>query len=199
MALDYFTLAEVRALPDVDDTTLYPDADVTAEGEAVQALVERVCATSFVARETVEVLDGTGTGCLTLKTPYVLSITSVVINGITATDQFTVDAGILERRAAGTFGTIGWPAGRRNVVVTYDAGYATAPPADLKRAMLRAVRNQLISRSEESAIDDRRISMQTEQGSVALAVADDEHPTGYPEIDSVINGYARRTNLVTFP
>src|SRR5262245_50942818 len=105
MSLDYFTLGELRAMPDLaTDTVKYPDARLTAAGEWIQALIEREVGTSFVARSRTEVLNGDDQdwdGGLKLATPYVLSVTSVTSNGVAFTSpqlaQVTVKAGVAIR------------------------------------------------------------------------------------------------------
>jgi hypothetical protein len=198
MALDYFTLADLRALADCEGST-FSDAQITAEGEEVQAIIESACQSSFVARSVTETVDGTGTTRLRLKTPYVLAITSVTVNGTALTDQFTVDAGILERRTTGTYTPQPWTLGRRNIVVVYTSGYSTAPPADIKGAALWVTRDRLLSKSNRAGIDARKTSMNTEFGTVNYVLAGENRPTGLPDADAIIMRWARKLNTVTYP
>lgn len=199
MALDYFTLEELRAEPDVASTERYPDDRVTAAGEYVQGIIEGACQTSFVAREVTETLDGTGATRLMLSTPFVLAVNSVTIDGVACTDEFTVSHGVLERRTVGTFTPLVWTRGRRNIVVNYDAGYSATPPADIKGAALQATRARLLATSDYSVINDRQTSLTTELGTIGFVVAGEDRPTGYPEVDAVINRWAKKLNTVTFP
>lgn len=200
MALDYFTLEEVRALPDMNDATRFTPTKVDAASAFIEDLVERLCGTSFVAREVIETLDGNGGTILSLKTPYVLSVETVTVNGVVLTDEFTVDAGLLERRTAGTFTSQPWTRGRRNITVTYQSGYSTQPPFDLKSAMLQGTRYRLLSFDAKSGLSDRAMSITNEFGNVNLATSNaDGRPTGLPEVDAVIMGWARKTNTVTYP
>jgi hypothetical protein len=198
MALDYFSIEEFRAQPDVPESK-YNDAAVTAAAEYVQGIVEGHCGTSFVGRQAVETLDGTGTTTLRLATPYVLGVDSVTVNGTVLTDEYVVDAGVLERRAAGSFSSLSWSRGRRNVVVTYRAGYSDEPPADLKGAVIQAVRARLMATSSQATIDDRRTSLNTDMGVINYVIAGQERPTGYPEVDAVIMRWAKKLNTVTYP
>jgi hypothetical protein len=199
MTLDYFTLAELRALPDVTAGE-FTDAQITAEAEDMQEVVEGECQASFVARTVVETLDGTGGTSLRLKTPYVLSITSVTVDGVTLTDQFTVDAGILERRTAGTYTPQPWTRGRRNIVVTYTAGYSSTVPKDIKNAVMWAVRDRLMSQGSQNGIDVRRTSMTNDLGgTVQYVLPGEKRPTGYPQLDAVIARWSRKLNTVTYP
>jgi hypothetical protein len=199
VALDYFTLAELRALPDVTENG-FTDAKITSAGEFMQAAVESACQASFVGRSTVETLDGTGGTTLRLKTPYVLSITSVTVDGVTLTDQFTVDAGILERRTSGTYTPQPWTRGRRNIVVTYSAGYSSTPPSDIKDAVMWAVRDRLITQGSQNGIDVRRTSVTNDiGGTIQYVLPGENRPTGYPELDAVIARWSRKLNTVTYP
>jgi hypothetical protein len=198
MALEYFTLAELRLLPDCAGSA-FTDAQITTAGEFIQAAVETECQTSFVARSVTETLDGTGTTRLRLKTPYVVAITSVTVNGVALTDQFTVDAGILERRTAGTYTSQPWTLGRRNIVVVYTAGSSSTPPADIKDAALWAARDRLLAQSDRAGIDARRTSMTTEFGTVNYVIPGEKRPTGFPELDATIARWSRKLNTVTYP
>jgi hypothetical protein len=199
MTLDYFTLAELRALPDVTAGE-FTDAQITTAGEFMQAIVESECQASFVSRATVETLDGTGGTTLRLKTPYVLSITSVTVDGVTLTDQFTVDAGILERRTTGTYTPQPWTRGRRNIVVTYAAGYSSTPPSDIKGAVMWAARDRLMSQGSQNGIDVRRTSVTNDLGgTIQYVLPGEKRPSGYPELDAVIGRWSRKLNTVTYP
>lgn len=200
MALDYFTLEELRDLPDVDNEDKYPDARVVAAAEYVQGIIEGECQTSFVPRPKVETLNGVGTPGLVLSTPYVQSITSVVVDGVASTDSFSVVRGVLQRTTVGSFTPLTWAWGTRNVVVTYMSGYSDVPPPDIKEAALQATRARLMSTSSDSTIDDRRTSITNDAGTtVSFVIAGEKRPTGYPEVDAVINRWAKKLNTVTYP
>lgn len=201
MPLDYFTLAELRAQPDLDSSAKFSDPALTEAGEFIQGVVERVCDTSFVPREVVETLDGTGREGLRVRTPWVLEVVSVVIAGVTTTgEEYFVDSGVIERRAIGSWSMLTWPLGRRNIKITYKAGYSATPPPDLKDAMLQGARYRALSRAAYSAQNDRALSLTNEYGNVQLASANDTNrPTGLPEVDSVIMSWAAKTNTITYP
>lgn len=198
MALDYFTLEEFRALPDVPEED-YDDAAVTAAAEYVQGIVEGVCQTSFVPRTVTETLDARGGTRLLLSTPYVREITSVTIDGVLSMDSFTAHHGVLERVTTGTFTPLQWGYGWRNVTVVYEAGYSDEPPADIKGAVMQATRARLLSQSSDAVMDDRRTSLNTEMGVIGFVVAGQKNPTGYPEVDAVLMRWAAKLNTVTFP
>ncbi|HKY57538.1 MAG TPA: hypothetical protein VJL80_05830 [Aeromicrobium sp.] len=200
MALDYFTLAEFRALPDMNDSSMWSDARVTAIGEYIQGVIEGECQTSFVARSTTETLDGSGTTRLLLKTPYVLSITSATINGTAVTDTMSVSRGVVERVVAGTYNPMTWTLGRRNVTIVYSAGYSTTPPSDIKEAALQGARAYALETSEKSGTLARRSSVTNDLGgTTSYVLAGEEQPTGYPQVDAVIVRWKRKLNKVTYP
>ncbi|MGH9460372.1 MAG: hypothetical protein ACRD1X_04090 [Vicinamibacteria bacterium] len=206
MALDYFTLTELRALPDVSNTTKYSDAQLTAAGEWVQGIIERECQTSFVARSTTETLNGDDQevdGGLKLSTPWILNVTAVTSNGVAFTApqlaEVKVKSGVAFRRAAGDFtGFISWDLGARNIVITYDGGYSAAPPSDLKSAALQAARYRAIKAVSGAGISDRAITITNEMGNIQLSTPGKNHPTGLPEVDEVIIGWRDKLALFGF-
>lgn len=105
----------------------------TAACDIVRDAAEQVF--SEVAQDTV-VLDGTDTDALPLPHLPVQTVRTVSVAG-TAVDDYTLnDNGILFR------GTVGgcestWPAGRQNVTVVYDHGYADGEiPASVRMIAL---------------------------------------------------------------
>lgn len=193
--MPYFTTAELRALPDMDDADRFPDARLVAAHDWIVAIIERECETSFIPRQVTVQLNGSGREGLDLMTPYVQSIESV-----------TVDAAAL---AAGDVAALVWQDGylyqssgaywpltsRGNVTVTYTTGYSTEPPGDLKEAALRAARHWLLTMDGWSGIDERTTSLTSDYGTTTVIVADDKHPTGLPFVDATINAWARRVRV----
>lgn len=203
MSLDYFTLVELRAQPGLDDFTAYPDAKLTSAGEWVQAVIEREVGTSFVARSTVEVLNGDdqdSDGGLKLGTPYVLDVTGIVSNGVSLTApqlaEVTFKNGVLIRQSSYT-GFIAWDAGVRNVEVTFDAGYSTVPPKDIFSAALQGARDRVF-RTSGTGLSDRTQSVTDDQGTRVLAAPGTNRPTGLPEVDAVIIGWRDKLALFGF-
>lgn len=195
---DYFTLAELRALPQVSDTTAYSDARCEAAAAYIVGIIEREVGASFVTRTvTDEVHDG---GCdrIVLRRPHVLSVTSATEDGAAVTDELRVRSGVLRRFGAGTFEPVVWASGVGNVEVTYEAGYSSTPPADIKEAALQGTRARLLSTNSNAQFDDRRTSLTTDQGVVSFVVAGQDRPTGYPEVDAVILGWKAKLNNFGF-
>lgn len=197
VAAPYFTTAEFRSLmSDMDEEARYPDVQVEAARNWAEALIERFCRTSFVARTTTETLDG-GDWCLVLSTPFVQSVTSVTIAGVLLTGyDYSYRGGVLERRPTGTYSypTV-WTFGRRNIVVVYEAGYSAAPPNDLKLAAMQATRDRVIRMSPTSGSPSERATSITNDigGTTQFATAGVDRPTGLPDADAVIVGWRDET------
>lgn len=181
---DYFTLDELRALPHMGDTVKYPDDRVEAAAAYIVGIIEREVGTSFVERTVTEVRDG---GCykLILDTAHVRSVTSVTVDGTPLDVADIVEDGGVLRWVVGLtkqrFAT-----GFHNVTIVYKAGYSAAPPADIKEAALKGTRAHLLATGQNTAMDDRRTSLNTEAGTISFTVAGADHPTGYPEVDATI-------------
>lgn len=186
----YFDLDELRALPNVSDRTKYPDVALAAARDWITAIVERVCGTSFVARRKVETIEY---GDL-LPDRYTLSLISVLDS---AGVDSTLDAGLTAagRLTIATFFSPRAYATRPRLTVTYLAGFSFSPPADLKHVMLQAARYRLVSVDGASGIPNRALTMANEFGNITLASASVDRPTGIPDVDAVIMGWARRVGM----
>lgn len=191
---DYFTLDELRALPDMSDET---DARILAAAGWAVGVIEREVGTSFVARNvTAELHDG-GSRSIILDSPYVLSVTSATSDGVAVTDVLRSAAGIVQRFSnANSFDPIAWSPGIGNVSVTYQAGYSATPPPDIKEAALQATRWHLLEGRETNVRSPRQTSLTNDMGGTTnFAVAGIDRPTGYPEVDAVIIGWRDRVRV----
>lgn len=196
---EYFTLAELRALPDMDNETRYPDARVEVEAAFVVARIESFVGTSFVARTvTDEVHDGGG-DAVVLDWPHVLSVTSATEDGAAVTDTLSVRDGVLRRYSdASSFTPLRWLSGSRNVTVTYDRGYTSAVPDDIKAAALQWTRMRLLSTSSQAGNDARATSQTTEAGVMQFTVAGPDRASGYPEVDATLVDWRDRIDAQGF-
>ena len=202
----YFSLPELRALPDMADVVKYSDSRLTAAGDWIETLIEREVGTSFVARSVTDTLDGNCQeydGGLKLSKRYAQNVTAVTSNGVAfggpALAEVSVRNGYAYRRTAGDYtGFIAWDYGTRNIVVTYNAGYSTSPPSDIKEAALQGARYRVLSTDDKSGISDRALSISNEQGTIQLATPGTRFPTGLPEVDAVIVGWRNKLDLYGF-
>jgi hypothetical protein len=144
------------------DLSDYLGRDVTADDAATAALDAacQICrnVADCTFDETAETiyLDGTGTDCLMLPELPVNSAGTVVVNGTTLTEdsEYVLASGGKLIRTAYTGGSADytyfngynavWPAGRHNVKVTYDHGFAGTIPSDVRRVALGLARRLLI-------------------------------------------------------
>lgn len=183
---DYFTTAEFRALPQMADTSKYPEARILAVAAALTETVEDEVGTSFIARNITETLTSCSGDTLKLKSPFVRSVTTLTLNGasVTVGGLLPEPGGLLRFKALGSAFTSG---DRGNVVVTYVSGYSTTPPANIKEALMFAVRDRLIETNQDAGIEARRTAMTTPDGNtVSYVLAGSGNPTGYPLLDAAI-------------
>lgn len=198
MAFDYFTLDELRDMPDVGQILDYPEERVEAVAAYIVAIIEREVGTSFVARTvTDEVHDG-GTLGLTLRRGFALSITSAKIDGVSVLQEMFTANGVAYRISPSSSSPMVWPTGKGNIEITYEAGYSTTPPADVKEMALKGTRAHLLANASGSSISDRRTSISNEMGTISYVVAGPDRPTGYPEVDAMILGYKARLDVLGF-
>lgn len=197
---EYFTLVELNALPNMGEGR-YTDARKEAAAAYIVGIIERVVKTSFIARTVTDERHDGGSYGILLNKPYVLSVTSATENGVAVTDILRASDGILRRFATASSTTPSyWSAGVENITVTYEAGYSSTVPADIKEAALLATRWRLMASNSNSDMNARQTSMTNDLGgTTSFAVAGVDRPTGYPEVDAVIMGYARSLNTVTYP
>lgn len=198
---EYFTLEELRALPQMGDTTLYLDARCEAAAAWAVALIEREVVASFIVREYVESFDG-GYDEIVLTEPFAANspAPTATADGVAVTDDLRVRAGVLRRFSAGTYGSpIQWASGVGNVEVTYSAGYSATPPADIKEAALLLTRLHLLE-NDSHALNDARATQLTNEmgGTTTFATAGKDRPTGYPAIDAVIVAWRDKLNAFGF-
>ena len=193
---EYFTLVELRAQPDLDDTARFTDTRCEAVAAHIVSIIEREVSTSFVSRTvTDEPHDGGGNSIL-LRKGHVLSVTSAKEDTVTVTDTLIVRNGVLLRISGNA--TVTWKTGYNNVLVTYASGYSATPPADVKEMALKGTRAHLLSTAADVGINDRRTSMSTDMGVIQFTVAGENRPTGYPEVDAMILGWKARLDILGF-
>jgi hypothetical protein len=178
---DYFTLAELRALPDCSGST-FTDAQVNAAAAYFAAIVEAEL-WPMIARTYVDKFDGNDETSLDLSQSLNVALTSVTVDGTAVTTS------LLTTSATGSLryknGTRWFANNANGIVVTYTAG-ESAVPADVKSACMWATRDRLLSQSDSSGIDVRKTSMSTDFGTTSYILPGENRPTGYPELDAII-------------
>lgn len=203
----YFTTGQLRARPDLESTSTYPDSALSSAHDWVVGIIERETGTSFIPRATTDVLSGndaTADGRLALSRGWVLSLASVTVDGVALTAgelaDCVVDGGGLLWRRSGWTGHAPWSSGRANVTVVYDAGYTPVCPPSLKEAALDAARWWLLTTWGKSGMPDRATSITNEFGNVQLATPDAARRryTGLPGFDAELAGWVDKTALYGF-
>lgn len=190
---DYFTFAELRALPDCSGST-FTDEQIAAAAAYFVAIVEREVAAPFIPRTFVETFSGPAR-TLTLSQPHVRSLTTVTVNGSSvSTGSLLYTRGILRYADGFTF----WPYSVEAIVVTYVGGEFATCPGDIKDATLWATRDRLLSQSDLSGVDVRRTSVNTDFGTTNYILPGEKRPTGYPDLDAAIAGRVRSTANLGF-
>lgn len=189
---DYFTLAELRALPDMSNTTKYPTDRVEDVAAAIVGVIEAEVGTSFITRIVVdEAYDGS---CppIVLDDVWAKTVLSATEDGDDVTDSLTIKGGVVRRHNGLT--AVPWAEGYGNVLITYETGYSSAPPADVKEWALKGTRAHLMATATNSAINDRQTSLTAGDAVIGFTVAGPERPTGYPEVDAMILRWKRKLN-----
>lgn len=178
---DYFTVTEFRALPDMSDATTYTEAKILNAAAYFTEIVEKEL-WAMIPRSFTETLDGDWSTSLFLEREAT-SLTSVTVDGTAvSTSLLTCTSGVVRYKSPGqTFSG----AANGNVVVVYVAGEA-AVPDDIKDAVMWATRDRLLAQSDQSGIDVRKTSVNTDFGTTNYILAGERRPTGYPELDAIL-------------
>lgn len=193
--MPYFTTEELRALPDMSDIERFGSARLDAAHGWIASIIRRECETSFIVETVTDERVSGGSCALSLNDPYVRTVTAVTVDGVAFTEPevaaIVIDDGFLYQAS-----DTRWSSGRRNITVTYEAGYTTEPPVDLKEAAMRAARHWLLTMDRWSGVDTRATSITNDMGNIALSVASaDGRPTGLPEVDATITAWARKVRV----
>lgn len=194
MALEYFVEADLRALAQMDNTTLYPLARVDAVAAFVVGRIEGFCRTAFVTRSATETHDA---GCeIVLRQPFALALTTVMVDGVSVNvADLSLASGVVRYKAGGTFAA----ANLGGVAVAYTHGYSVTPPLDVKEVALAWTRYRLLATNSNVEHDARRTQVTNDMGgTTTYAVASKDRPSGYPEVDAVLVDWRDRLNVFGF-
>lgn len=120
-------------------STTYTDGEIQAAIDWACAMVETYCNRTFASTTyTEQTYNGHAQDVLYLNQYPVTDVAEVLI------DDEEVDADDYTVETEGIYYEDGWPKGRRNISVTYTAGYTTMP-ADLHMAVTRLAADILVS------------------------------------------------------
>jgi hypothetical protein len=193
---DYFTVAELQALP---DCAAFIEAQILPAAAYFTTIVEREIGRAFIPRTITDELDGDNTSSLLLSRVNGTSVTSATVDGATVDPTLlTCRGGRLRYKAVGSTYRKPFLRGVANVTVTYTAGEATCP-ADIKNGVMWATRDRLLGQSDSAGIDIRKTSMTNELGgTTTYLLPGEKRPTGYPDLDALIASYVRNTATFGF-
>jgi hypothetical protein len=191
----YCSAADVRGVERIPDVNANPNADLFRARDEVEDMFERGIGDrlSFVPRFGIASVDNYAHpyGRQTLNLPHyylrlVRWVKYVADGTLFEFDPLEVGAVAADESGMATLVSGVWPVGR--LLVGYEHGM-DAPPADVKRAAVAAIRRQMnLSRS---AVDPRAMSITGPGGEVQRFPTPGLGPwiTGVPEVDEVIAWY----------
>jgi len=215
---NYITVAQVKAFKVNGVATgvesSYTDAEIQAELDLVEAVIETLCNDIFYSKAETNLFDGNGHVRLFFppRVPYrLLSTTSVIeydTDGLTVLDTFVVDvdfkvyahyletarsySGDSPRRRFGSGGR--WPKGQENVAVTGSWGRASTP-LEIQRATILLVLEQLLP--ESTGMDETSVKqVMWDDHTVTFGGGDKTgQSTGYVQTDRLIEGFVNYVDL----
>lgn len=181
----YVTVAEMRALKNLDNTSTFPDAKLIAARQWFEDAFERYTAVAWVPRYTRVRVDGNYSTTLLLPYQRVRTVRSVrtYSDATTYTAFSAAELADLHYRDWGAVqrGTLGhFTAGTANVVIELEHGY-DEPPTDVKQAALVAIRDYLLTDNT----GNRVFGVQTQDGIIRSSAPGPDRPFGIPFVDEV--------------
>jgi hypothetical protein len=190
----------------VADTSKYANARVEAAAAYVVGRIESFVDSSFIRRSVTETYDGveanrSATPTVALRKRHPFQVTALVESGNTydagALAELVIDGIFLRRRVSGSWVSWRpWQPGLQNLAITYTAGFSDVPPGDVKEAALQATRDRLMTLDSNASYNQRARAVTNEYGTTSLAVADEDHPFGIPDVDAVLAHYRREFETI---
>lgn len=197
---EYFTLPELRALPQLGEADRYPTDRCEAAAAWAVGVIEREVGTSFILRTVTDELHDGGALELVLEQPFAQNTAALAVteNGTAVTATLRVRSGVLRKYGAASI-PFAFAYGFANVSVTYEYGYSSTVPGDVKEAALQLTRAHLLETDSDGWSADRLAELTNEMGGTAkTATVDRDHPTGYPSIDAVIVAWRDKIDVFGF-
>lgn len=181
----YAVIADVRALDGLADTAVYPDSVLTSGIAFATDLIDNYTGTSFEAKAFTVTKDGTGRIDLYIGVLFVVSLTSVLIDGV------SVPVGNFKARPEGvlvrTDGVFTPSLYGLNVIVSGTAGVTTTPAEEIKwacRTIARQYALELHSRIPSRAL---QVSNDLGQFEMRAQAGGPGRPTSLPDVNVVLN------------
>lgn len=175
-------LSSVRTQKNLADIAKFTAAELGEARSWFEDLAEEFCDLSFIPRFRVEGINGDGSSVLRVKRRNARRLSFVKIDGVTT----TITGWDLSPNGT-VLADASLPVGVNNIEVGYEHGL-DAPPADVARAALVAIRWRLLT-DEAQQLPDRATSMTNEFGNVLISQPGGKRATGIPEVDSILSHY----------
>lgn len=182
------SIQEIREVdPKFADEIKYTNEKVVKARLRAQEVLERECGVAFRPKGRRMMLHGKGEALLLVQDLLVLRVVSASIGGTAFTSDEIADVaphewGGLERNTAGI-----WARGVDNVKVHYEYGFVHAPEP-IRAACAELAASYLF----KSGLSDRTVSVSSDEGTMRLAQAGVDGPTGIPMVDAVIEQFSHR-------
>lgn len=181
----WFSLTDLRSVHGVDRALGQGFEEQTTQAlidarNWIETLIERATGVAWVPRTALHAV--TGVGNTFLLRPRIRTIRSITIDDVaqTVADWYGDDVGLLRRVDGARFGT----SNVGGMSVRIDHGY-DAPPRPLVEAALIAAADNVKDRI--STLGRRLTGQSGESGTISYARIDEEHLTGIPHVDAIIN------------
>lgn len=184
------TLEKVKSHLGISTADISKDVKIAALVPGVSKFIQGQCARDFEYQEFTLKIDGDGSDQLILPQYPVHEISAISVDGV-AMESEDIAALDLDRESGCIYKSSGsWPAGRRNIVITFFAGYLepdesesgdiAALPEDLVLAATR-----LTARAYERSTAEGTSSVSTGSFNVNFREAIDD------DIKAIIGSYSR--------
>lgn len=181
----YASVAEVRALDGLADTSVYPDQVLTDGIDFATELIDSYCGSSFEPKSFTVTLDGNGRTAIVTGVLFIRSITSATVDGVAQTlaDLVGRPDGVVVHKN-GTFTAQPWG---QNVVIAGTAGVTTTPSERIKWACRTIARDYALNL--HTRIPSRALSISNEFGQleVRAQAGGPGRPTNLPDVNAVLN------------
>lgn len=183
----YVTLTELRALPNLADTTKFTNAELAAATDWFETLFEDYTGVAWVPRTVIDerhygtggvlMLDHLQPRTVSAVRAYSDATTTVAYTAAELADLHLEPSGVIRRN------TLGWfSSGYGLVAVDYTHGY-DSPPPDVVEAAKEAIRAHLIDDYQTN----RQFAVSTEQGIIRTSQPGPNTPFGLQKPDEVAN------------
>lgn len=191
----YVTLAEIRALKNLSETSKFTTPELQAARAWFEDTFERFTGVAFVPRYAKHSVDGSGIDSLVLHDYNVTRIRSVV--DADRNDTWTQarldairpdDSGVVNLAPDGSVFAVG----TRNLTIAYEHGHK-APSEDVRQAALVAIRDKLIG----DQTGNRVYSIETERGVERISTPGRDSPFGLPFVDAVAVAYRHKVPVTS--